>query len=98
MPEFEVVTREQAMMSSSPGGRSNVIQEYGQYIEQLGRDEAGKLTPSADETVATVRRRLGSAVKVSGKSIQIKRVGAEIYFWEETPKPRLGRPRRNPNP
>ena len=67
-------------------------------IEQLGRDEAGKLTPSDGETIATVRRRLGSAVKASGKSIQIKRAGAEIYFWEEPPKPRVGRARRNFNP
>ena len=98
MPEFEVIPRQQAMESSSTRARSDAIQEYAQFIEQLGRDEAGKLKPSDGETVATVRRRLGSAVKASGKSMQIKRLGEEIYFWEEPQKQRGGRPRKNANP
>ena len=98
MPEFEVVPRQQAITSSSTRSRSDAIREYTQFIEQLGRDEAGKLTPSDGETVATVRRRLGSAVKASGKNMQIKRLGAEIFFWEEPPKRRGGRPRKNANP
>ena len=95
MPEFEVVPRHKAMMSSSTRSRSDAIHEYIQYIEQLRPDEAGKLTPSDGETFATVRRRLGSAVKASGKSIQIKRVVAEIYFWEEPRRTRVGRPQKN---
>ena len=98
MPEFEVVPLQQAITSSSTRGRSDVIREYSQFIEQLGRDEAGKITPSDGETVATVRRRLGSAVKASGKNMQIKRLGLEIYFWEEQSKRRGGRPRKNANP
>ena len=72
MPEFELIPRQQAMMSSSTRSRSDAIREYSQFIEHLGREEAGKLTPSDGETVATVRRRLGSAVKASGKNVQIK--------------------------
>ena len=98
MAEFEVVPRHQAMMSSSTRSRSDDIREYIQYIEQLRPDEAGKLTPSDGETFATVRRRLGSGVKASGKSIQIKRVAAEIYFWEEPRKTRVGRPPKNSTP
>ena len=98
MPEFEVVPLQQAIASSSTRGRTHAIWEYSQFIEQLGRDESGKLTPSDGETVATVRRRLGSAVKASGKNMQIKRVGAEIYFWEEPSKRRGGRPRKDANP
>ena len=82
-------------MSSSTRSRSDAIQEYIQYIGQLRPDEAGKLTLSDGETFATVRRRLGSAAKASGKSIQIKRVAAEIYFWEEPGKTKVGRPRKN---
>ena len=96
MPEFEIIPLQQAISSSATRSRSDSIGEYIRYIEQLGRDEAGKLTPSDGETVATVRRRLGSAVKASGKSMQIKRVGAEIFFWEEMPK-RRGRPRKSAN-
>lgn len=98
MPEFEVVPRHHAMMASSTRGRSDAIQEYIQHLEQLRPDGAGKLTPSDGETFATVRRRLGSAVKASGRSIQIKRVSAEIYFWEEPRKTRVGRPRKNSTP
>ena len=97
MPEFEIVPRQQAIVSSSTPSRSDAIREYTQFIEQLGRDEAGKLTPLDGETVATVRRRLGSAVKASGKSMQIKRVGEEIYFREEPSKRRGGRPLKNAN-
>ena len=98
MPEFELIPRQEAIASSSTRGRPDAIREYSQFLEQLGREEAGKLTPSEGETVATVRRRLGSAVKASGKSMQIKRVGAEIFFWEEPPKRRVGRPRKSPSP
>ena len=45
--------------------------------------------------MATVRRRLGAAIKATGKNVQIKRVGADIYFWEEPVKRRGGRPRKN---
>ena len=97
MPEFEVVALHEAKMSSTATGKSSQItQEYASYIAHLRPDEAGRLTPSAGETVATVRRRLGSAVKASGRSIQIKRVGTEIYFWDDPPERRGGRPRKNP--
>ena len=96
MPEFQVVTLREAMMSSTATGkRAQLAQEYAGYTGRLGPDEAGRLTPSDGETVATVRRRLGSAARVSGKSIQIKSVGNDIYFWEDTPKRRSGRPRKN---
>jgi hypothetical protein len=96
MPQFEVLSRQEAMMNSSTGKRSQVIQEYAAYIARLGRDEAGKITPSEGESIATIRRRLGTAVRNSGKSIQMKRVGNDIYFWEDPPKSRGGRPRKNP--
>ena len=96
MPEFEIVTRQEAISSGTTGRRSQLLQEYTQYIESLRPDTAGRLTPSAEETVATVRRRLGSAVKASGRNIQTRRVGSEIFFWEDPPKRRGGRPRKNP--
>ena len=94
MPEFELVSREEAMTTSS---RPDVIQKHIERIRSLGRDEAVKLTPSEGETVASVRRRLGAAVKASGKSIRIKRQGSDVYFWEDSSKRRGGRPRKNPS-
>ena len=98
MPEFEVVSRQDAIMTFSKPSRYQAIEEYVKQIERLSRDEAVRISPSDGETVATVRRRLGAAVKASGKSIQIRRVGSEIYFWENPPKRRGGRPRKNPTP
>lgn len=95
MPEFELVSREEAMKTPSRPGRSEMIQEYVERINGLGRDEAIRLTPSVGETVATVRRRLGAAIKASGKSIRIKRLGSEVYFWEDPPKRPGGRPRKD---
>ena len=86
------------MSSTTTGKSSQIAQEYAGYLARLRPDEAGRLTPLDGETVATVRRRLGSAVKASGRSIQIKRIGTEIYFWEAAPKRRGGRPRKNPMP
>ena len=97
MPEFELVSREEAMTTSPRPARPDVIREYVERVRSLGRDEAVRLTPSEGETVATVRRRLGAAVKASGKSIRIKRLGSDVYFWEDPPKRRGGRPRKNPS-
>ena len=99
MPEFEVVPIGEAMMSANATGkRSQIAQEYGGYIGRLRANEASRLTPSDGETVATVRGRLGSAAKASGRSIQIRRVGTDLYFWEGAPKRRGGRPRKYPMP
>ena len=96
MPEFEVVPIQEAKDSSTTTGkRSLIAQEYSGYIARLRPGGAGKLTPSEGETVATVRRRLGSAVKASGKNMRIRRDGTDIYFWDDSPR-RGGRPRKNP--
>ena len=95
MPEFEVVSREEAMARSDNGKRSQIVREYVEHVESLGPDQAGRITLSPGETVATVRQRLGAAIKATGKNLQIKRVGAEISFWEKPVKRRGGRPREN---
>ena len=95
MPEFEVISRQEAMARSDTGKRSQIIREYVEYVESLGPDQAGRITLSPGETVATVHRRLGAAIKATGKNVQIKRGGMDIYFWEEPLKRRGGRPRKN---
>lgn len=95
MPQFESVPRTEAIKRTTTGKRSQAILEYREYIDRLTTDQAGKITPSEGETKATVRRRLGNAVKQSGKNIVIKVVGDDIYFWEER-RGRGGRPRKNP--
>ena len=93
MPIFDQVPMQEAMLKTSIGKTAQINQEYLGYIQQLSEDQAGRLQPTEDESVATVRRRLGVAAKVSGKDITIKRMGQEVYFWEQ-PYPRLRRQRR----
>ena len=78
-----------------PASASQVIREYVEHVQRLGPDQAGRVTLSPGDTMATVRRRLGAAIKATGKNVQIKRVGTDIYFWEEPVKRRGGRPRKN---
>ena len=95
MPEFELVSRQEAMARSDTGKRSQIIREYVEHVQLLGPDQAGRITLSPGETMATVRRRLGAAIKATGKNVRIRRAGADIYFWEEPGKRRGGRPRKN---
>lgn len=94
MPEFAVVSKEQAQArTAAPGRRSQILQEYLDFIGQLKEGQAGKVQPSQGETVATARRRLGAAAKVSGRALVIKRTGEEIYFWVDQPaRKRRGQP------
>ena len=94
MPNFEVVPVQEAMRKSTGSRRARQVQEYISYIERLREGEAGKLTPADGETALTVRRRLSSAAKLSGKDLRISRAGDEIYFWVQsaTTRRRRGRP------
>ena len=98
MPEFEVISRQEAMARSDTGKRSQTIREYVEYVDSLGPDQAGRITLLPGETVPTVRRRLGAAIKATGRSIQIKRVGADIYFWKTLSRGEGGAPARTPPP
>ncbi len=99
MPNFDQVSVAEAMRSSATGKRAKIIREYSGYLDGLRGGQAGRLRPSAGETVAAVRRRLGQAAKLADKSVVIKRVGEDVYFWEKpaggAAPQRRGRPRKN---
>ncbi len=90
MTAFETIPLQEAMLKTSTGRRAQLAQEYLGYIEQLPEGQAGRLQPGDGKSVATVRRRLGVAAKLSGQDITIKRQGNEVYFWVQ-PNPRLRR-------
>ena len=90
MPTFVQVPLPEAILKAATGRTAQVTQEYLGYIEQLLEGQAGRLQPGEDESVATVRRRLGVAAKLSGQDITIKRQGNEVYFWVQA-YPRLRR-------
>ncbi len=90
MPTFDQVPLQEAKLKTATGKTAQITKEYLDFIEQLTEGQAGRLQPGEGETLATGRRRLGVAAKLSGKDITIKRQGNEVYFWVE-PTPRLRR-------
>ena len=83
MPEFTTVSRQEAMLQTTSGRQKRYLHEYIDYITNLPKGEAGKLSTGAEETPATIRRRLGVAAKTLGIPLIIKRSGTDIYFWRE---------------
>ncbi len=89
MTTFDQVPLQEAMLKTATGKSARITKEYLGYIEQLTEGQAGRLQPGEGESVATVRRRLGIAAKLSGKDITSKRQGNEVYFWfQQEPRPR----------
>ena len=97
MPTLEVVTLQEARLELSLTGKRGVMmRQYMDYIGQIGTGQAGKLIPDEGETTAAIRRRLGAAAELLGKSLVVNRQGDVVYFWEESsgsPR-RRGRPRK----
>jgi dipeptidyl aminopeptidase/acylaminoacyl peptidase len=99
MPDFAIVTLNEAQFRTIPGRQGKFLNEYASYIQKLPQAQAGILRPMENENSATIRRRLVAAAKALGTNLIIKRSGADIYFWkeggaEEQPRRRRGRQRR----
>ncbi len=95
MPKLDVIPIEEARMKTASGGkRAQILKEYLGYIDQLAKGQAGRLVANADETAATVRRRLGDAARAAGHKLTIRRAGDEVYFWTEGRRAENGRRRR----
>ena len=82
-----LVELQEAILKTATGKTAHITQEYLGYITQLLDGQAGRLQPSEEESVATVRRRLGAAATLSGKDITINWQEKEVYFWIQ-PYPR----------
>ncbi len=94
MPKFELIDKEDAEGRTKFAGKSGrILSMYSFFIEQLKDGKAGHLKPSEGETVQAVRRRLGKAAKLAGKSLEIRRVHDEVYFWLDGANPSK-KPRR----
>ena len=97
MPTLEVVSLQEARLELSLTGKRGVMmRQYMDYIGQLETGQAGKLIPDEGETTAAIRRRLGAAAELLGKSLVVNRQGDVVYFWEKasgSPR-RRGRPRK----
>ena len=100
LPDFKLIPASEAAAKTATGKRAQLLQEYLGYIQQLQNGQAGTLRPSVDESLSTVRRRLGKAANATGKELVIKRTGEEVIFWERASgqpgRRKPGRPRKNP--
>jgi hypothetical protein len=83
MPEFTTVSVAEAQMRTIPGRQGAFINEYADYIQQLPKGQAGKLTIGENEKHTAVRRRLTTAAKAMHIPLTIKRSGNDVYFWRE---------------
>jgi hypothetical protein len=84
MPDFEIVSVEEAQSMTIPGRRGRFLNEYAAYIKELTPGQAGKLHILEQEKPATIRRRLVVVAKALGVPLTIKRSGQEVYFWIES--------------
>ena len=85
MSTLEVVSLQDAQLELSLTGKRGVmIRQYMDYIGQVEPGQAGKLIPDEGETTAAIRRRLGAAAQLFGKSLVVNRQGDVVFFWEES--------------
>jgi hypothetical protein len=101
MPEFTIVSVQEAKLRTIPGRPGKFINEYADYIQQLPHGQAGKLSIGEDEKHTAIRRRLATTAKAMNINLIIKRSGNDLYFWREDRgevRPRRGRRPRNGRP
>jgi hypothetical protein len=98
MPDFAIVSVEDAKVKTIPVRQRTYMNEYAGYIQQLSQGKAGKLHLLEDENQLTIRRRLVVAAQTLGIPLTIKRSENDIYFWiegEAVAQPRSRRSRRS---
>ena len=83
MPTFELLSKHDAQLALMTGKRAEQLKEYVKYIERRQPNQVGKLTAGEGETTAAIRRRLGAAAEILGRSLEVNRQGNDVYFWEE---------------
>jgi hypothetical protein len=83
MPEFTTVSLKEVKVQTTSGRQGRYLHEYIDYLTNLPKGQAGRLRIGAEETPATIRRRLGVAAKTLGIPMIIKRSGNDVYFWRE---------------
>jgi hypothetical protein len=83
MPDFEIVSVEEAQSMTIPGRRGRFLNEYAAYIKELTPGQAGKLHILEQEKPATIRRRLVVVAKALSVPLTIKRSQQDVYFWIE---------------
>ena len=95
MPQFSSIAIEEAQRLTGISKRERELAAYLVNVNELSTGAAGKVVPSEGETLATVRRRLGDAIRRSGRDFEIKRTDDAVYYWVKAGR-RRGRRRIRP--
>jgi hypothetical protein len=95
MPEFTTVSVQEAMVRTIPGRQGKFINEFADYIRQVPKGQAGRLTIGEQEKHLTVRRRLITAATAMHIALTVKRSGNDLYFWREDGEEEQPRRRRS---
>ena len=93
MPKFATLSVEEAQLVTGSDKRQKELADYIRSVSSLPFGRIGKVVPSEGETLSTVRRRLGDAIRRSGRNMEIKRADDAVYYWMREPR-RRGRPRK----
>jgi hypothetical protein len=83
MPEFTTVPVQEAQTRTIPGRQGKFINEFADYIRQVPKGRAGRITIGEQEKHTTVRRQLVVAAKTINIPLTIKRSGNVSTFGEE---------------
>jgi hypothetical protein len=83
MPDFAIVSLQDAKLETMPSRQRIYMNEYAGYIQQLSPGMAGKLRPLEDEKLTTIRRRLVVTAQTLDATLIIRRAGDDLYFWSE---------------
>ena len=81
MPDFELVSLDQAISAVAEGSRNSLLAEYIGYIQQLEPQVAGSLEVADEERPGVVSARLHAAARRIGEQITIRRYEHRIVFW-----------------
>jgi hypothetical protein len=81
MPDFDLLPLDEAIDKLVSNTRSGPVAEYLGYINSLKPGQAGRLRIRAGEKLGLVRMQLGTAARMAGKQVVIRRSGDEIIFW-----------------
>ena len=81
MPEFDLLPLGEAIDKYVSDTHSASVAEYLGYINSLRPGQAGRLQLREGEKIGQVRMQLGTAARLAGKNVVIRRAGDEIIFW-----------------
>ena len=83
MPRFSVIPVGEAVEKAERSAMPDALAEYAEYLGSLRTGEAGRLTPSTNESVKTVKMRLSAAARRLNKKGIIRRDSDDVLFWVE---------------